>query len=215
MAITAQRSAQDGGVQKIQEGLGRAGLVNIKELARVRIAEAEAAIAAAEKSAMSAYQEHRFQQHRDPALSKTPPWISQQQDLTPLSCFKGGSFAERLKTHEAHLNALRQVHHLSGLPSSSDTTSDTNATATKARLHATGVIGMLPPWSRPPKLPSFPVYSCSGKSSRRSTMLKKRRDLHCHCNVCPNNMQIFSDMSAKKHSRACDAPMGSYILEVR
>eukprot|EP00892_Ulva_mutabilis_P007400 jgi/Ulvmu1/5031/UM021_0048.1 len=122
--------------------------MDIKQLARQRIAEAEAAIAAAGKSAMSTSQTGEFRSDVRPPI----PWASShERGFAPPSQFPS-SFAERLKIHEAHLNALKQASKMPPL--------QRNALAPPAQPRTFSSLSdpsasSLPPWSQPHHMPTF------------------------------------------------------------
>lgn len=123
-------------------------------LARARaIAQAQAAIAAAETSAMNAYASGSF--HSPDA--QMAPWVA--------SPVQGDSstFAERLRKHEDHLNSIKNIvpydaanartHHMSA-PAGAHT----QGNKTRPALNHL----QLPPWSQPAQLPSFSTFQKSG-----------------------------------------------------
>jgi hypothetical protein len=158
--------------------------INIKDLARQKIAEAEAAIAAAEYSAIQAMQGERFSPHRIPPWAVAPPAnasaINSTVDLkaTPNSTIipqvispkhPGAmeSFTSSLKKHETHLRALqasatpplqlRLISHPQTdlVPVASAHRKELAAkSAPDFRNPATS----LPPWAHPSPLPTFKAY---------------------------------------------------------
>lgn len=136
--------------------------MDIKQLARQRIAEAEAAIAAAGKSAMSTYQAEGF---RSDNLANPVPWTAiHERNLSQPAQFPT-SFAERLKLHEAHLNALKQASKKPPLPSHS------LAPASQPRTFSSlsdPSSSYLPPWSQPHHMPTFRCTAQSGMSMCRA-----------------------------------------------
>jgi hypothetical protein len=147
---------------------------SIKLLAQRRLAEAEAAIAAAEQSAMQAMQGERFSGGRIPPWETPQPRASAaavdrpaQQDVSvaapspaPPALSSLGSFRERLKKHEAHLSAMQQgaapalaaparQHNLLHAVAPADWHDDAQAVP--------------PPWAYPSFLPAMP-RNASGAS---------------------------------------------------
>lgn len=123
--------------------------MDIKYLAKQRIAEAEAAIAAAGKSAMSTYRSEGFRSD----VANPVPWATSAHERPLLSQDQfPKSFAERLKLHEAHLNALKQASKKPPLPS--------NLTAKGSQPRTFSSLSdpspsYLPPWSQTHQIPTF------------------------------------------------------------
>lgn len=126
--------------------------VDFSRLARDRIEAAQAAIAAAEKSAMHAYAAGSFHDSDTPVA----PWVA-----SPGGQFHS-TFAERLRKHEAHLNTIKNA-----LPfrSADSRVYNTSAPADSHRPGNKDVIHhlQLPPWSQPAQLPSFSTYQKPGE----------------------------------------------------
>lgn len=135
--------------------------MDITQLAKQRIAEAEAAIAAAGKSAMSTYQAEGFRSD----IANPVPWAAAHNNsLSQLAQFPT-SFAERLKLHEAHLNAMKQASKKPPLPNPSlAPTSQPRAFSTRSSPSSS----YLPPWSQPHHLPTFRRTAQSGMSTCRA-----------------------------------------------
>lgn len=117
--------------------------------ARARLAEATAAIAAAEKSAMNAYALGNFRAEAAPVA----PWVA--------SPIKGdnNTFADRLRKHEAHLNSIKNA-----LPFEQASPRACNTSAPDSHVQGNKPINhlQLPPWSQPAQLPSFSSFQKSG-----------------------------------------------------
>lgn len=133
-------------------------IMDIKQLARQRIAEAEAAIAAAGKSALSTYHAEGFRSD----VANPVPWASAHEvGLTKPAQFPT-SFAERLKLHEAHLNALKQASKKPPLPNNAMTPAAQPRTFSSLSDPSASY---LPPWSQPHHMPTFRRTYQSGTST--------------------------------------------------
>lgn len=119
-------------------------------VARARaIAQAQAAIAAAEKTAMNACASGSF--HSPDA--HMAPWV--------VSPVKGDSstFAERLRKHEEHLMSIKSAMPFETADARTYQTSapaDAHMQGSKQRPALNHL--QLPPWSQPAQLPSFSTY---------------------------------------------------------
>lgn len=126
--------------------------VDFSRIARDRILAAQAAIAAAETSAMNAYAEGSFHD----AVSPVAPWVA--------SPVKGqDTFAERLRKHEAHLNTIKNA-----LPfESADPRVYQTSAPAESHMQGNKAVNQLqlPPWSQPAQLPSFNTFQKSGTCS--------------------------------------------------
>jgi hypothetical protein len=124
--------------------------VDFSALARERIAAAQAAIAAAEKSAMNAYKAGSF--HADTPVA---PWVASPVKVQ-------STFAERLLQHDAHLNSIKNILPVEPTsPRAYHTSAPTDSHVRSTDFNPVH----LPPWSQPAQLPSFSNLQKSGAIS--------------------------------------------------
>jgi hypothetical protein len=137
--------------------------MDFKALAKARIAEAEAAIAAAEKSAMSAYSVGSFRKTDAPSV--TAPWVASPSP-TKAYLKESSTFEERLRKHEAHLSTIKQA-----CGAFSSTSSLTHRTSAPLLDRPAGNQA-LPPWSQPQQLPSFGSYKAGANEATDAAALR-------------------------------------------
>jgi hypothetical protein len=119
--------------------------VDFSRLARDRLEAAQAAIAAAEKSAMESYSSFND--------APVAPWVASAVKET-------SSFAERLQKHEARLNSIKNaipVQFADARAYHTSAPADSHTQDKKPLNHL-----QLPPWSQPVQLPSFSTFQKSG-----------------------------------------------------
>ena len=188
-AHRAHGKAGSASVPSHNDGTGAGAALTIKQLAQQRIAEAEAAIAAAEQSAIQAMQGERY------ATGRPPPWAtngraasnsaasaasSQQPNQRELRSF--GSFAERLDRHDQHLS-MRQ--HVQGAATGQQTITHEAQPDANRQHRLLPVVqtqqqeanATPPPWAHPSFLSSLPRYM-SGASCFADASIAQQHSFH-------------------------------------